>query len=377
MIGIIECDNISFLYQLKNNKILLRYWYEKLKQICVKIFILIKDEYKGCIFLNETDVFVINDKNVIKNEYYDLMLVVKGTNIIDRIDIDIIKNINNNGIVYWNKIAGAWIFKKENENIYINNEIDKYEKFFVKKEICGLLWDANNLEDYNKYLNFLSIPKRTYVNGTLIIVALYIGDIEKDKINTSINCLKDLRKYFEKEMIVIVDNNSYNNDWIDVAISLNMYIIKNTSDLYRFEIGAYNLALKYFEADRYICIQHNIQFHKKLDYELSEDRPDAYVFKTITYLDWSSYGLKLINKYLSYLKMDSWNNEPLAIWNSFYCNNLMMNEIIKSGLLNVISNDKDISQAYERIIGLFIFRKMGYINVINDTLFHKNFFIQL
>ena len=55
----------------------------------------------------------------------------------------------------------------------------------------------------------------------------------------------------------------------------------------------------------------------------------------------------------------------------------MMNEIIKSGLLNVISNDKDISQAYERIIGLFIFRKMGYINVIDDTLFHKNFFIQL
>lgn len=43
-----------------------------------------------------------------------------------------------------------------------------------------------------------------------------------------------------------------------------MYIIKNTSELYRYEIGAYNLALKYFKADKYICIQHNIQFFLKL-----------------------------------------------------------------------------------------------------------------
>lgn len=376
MIGIIECDNISFLYKLKNNKILLRYWYDKLKQICNKIIILIKEEYNGYICLNEPDVFIINNKNLIKNEYYDLMLIVKGTNIIDRIDFYIIKDINNS-IIYWNNIAGAWLIKKEDENIYINNEINKYENKFIKKKICGLLWDANNLEDYNRYLNFLNVAKRTYVNGTLIIVALYIGNIDREKINISINCLKDLRKYFEKEVIVIVDNNSYNKDWINVAISLNMYIIKNTSDIYRFEIGAYNLALKYFEADRYICIQHNIQFHKKLDYELSVDKPDAYVFKTTRDLCWDENGLNLINKYLSYLKMDNWNNDPLAIWNSFYCNNLMMNEIIKSGLLNVISNDKDISQAYERIIGLFIFRKMGYINVIDDTLFHKNFFIQL
>ena len=376
MIGIIECDNISFLYKLKNNKILLRYWYDKLKQICNKIIILIKEEYNGYICLNEPDVFIINNKNLIKNEYYDLMLIVKGTNIIDRIDFYIIKDINNS-IIYWNDIAGAWLIKKEDENIYINNEINKYENKFIKKKICGLLWDANNLEDYNRYLNFLNVPKRTYVNGTLIIVALYIGNIDREKINISINCLKDLRKYFEKEVIVIVDNNSYNKDWINVAISLNMYIMKNTSDIYRFEIGAYNLALKYFEADRYICIQHNIQFHKKLDYELSEDKPDAYVFSTTIKLNMDINGLNLINKYLSYLKMDNWNNDPLAIWNSFYCNNLMMNEIIKSGLLNVISNDKDISQAYERIIGLFIFRKMGYINVIDDTLFHKNFFIQL
>jgi len=147
--------------------------------------------------------------------------------------------------------------------------------------------------------------------------------------------------------------------------------------LYRFEIGAYNLALKYFEADKYICIQHNIQFHNKLTYELREDKPDAYVFNSITDLCWNTNGLNLINKYLNYLKMDNWNNEPLAIWNSFYCNNLMMNEIIKSGLFDVISNDKEISRAYERIIGLFIYRKIGYINIINNTLFHKNFFIQL
>lgn len=377
MIGVIECDNISFLYKLKNDEILLRYLYKKLKQICDKIIILIKEEYNRYIFLNEVDVFIMNNKNLIKNEYYDLMLVVKGNNIIDRIDIDIIKNINDNGIIYWNNIAGAWLFKKEDENIYINNEINKYENKFVKKKICGLLWDANNLYDYNRYLNFLSIPKRTYINGTLIIVSLYIGNIEKEKIDISINCLKDLRKYFEKEVIVIVDNNSYNKDWINVAISLNMYIIKNTSDLYRFEIGAYNLALKFFEADRYLCIQHNIQFHKKLEYELSVDKPDAYLFKTTRDLCWDENGLNLINKYLNYLKMDNWNNEPLAIWNSFYCNNLMMKEIIDNGIFDVISNDKDISRAYERIIGLFIYRKMGYVKTIDYTVYHKNFFIQL
>jgi hypothetical protein len=380
MLGIIKCHNYSFLLPLKNNKSLLEYWVMILNNTCSKIIIIIDDCYKKNVYdiLGE-NISIINNINLIKNEEYDLCLYVNSNIIIDNINFNIIDNIKDNyhgAILSWNNIDGLYILKKDIEHILINNEIEENKHLFIKYNISGLLWDAKNINDYKNYISFLSIPNRTYVKGTLIIVSLYIGNVEQSKIDISLNCLINLRTNFQNEFIVIVDNNSYNQDWIKLANLLGMYIIKNTSELYRYEIGAYNLALKYFKADKYICIQHNFQFFSKIIQELNMDTPDAYVFKTTTILWMNDDGLKIINKYLNFINMTNWNNDPLAISNSFYCNDLMMEKIINSGIFDMISNKKEISQAYERILGAFFYRILNYVKVIDEKIFIKHLFDQ-
>lgn len=385
MLGIIKCDNYSFLLPLKNNKSLLENWFMTLNKICSKIIIIIDDSYKKNVYdiLGE-NITIFKNINLIIYEEYDLCIYVNSNIIIDNINFDIINfdiinNIKDNyygAILSWNNIDGLYILKKKIEHILINKDFEENKHLFIKYNISGLLWDTNNRNDYKKYISFLSIPNRTYIKGTLIIVSLYIGNIEKSKIDISFNCLINLRTYFQNEFIVIVDNNSYNQDWVKLANLLGMYIIKNTSELYRYEIGAYNLALKYFKADKYICIQHNIQFFSKIIQELNMYSPDAYVFKTTTCLLMDDNGLKIINKYLNFINMTNWNNDPLAIWNSFYCNDLMMEKIINSGIFDMISNKKEISEAYERIIGVFFYRILNYVKVIDEKIFIKHFFIQ-
>jgi len=53
-----------------------------------------------------------------------------------------------------------------------------------------------------------------------------------------------------------------------------------------------------------------------------------------------------------------------------------LDKLIKSGLLDLICNSKNISQAYERLLGVFIYRTLGYTKVIHPNTFSKNYFIQ-
>jgi len=92
------------------------------------------------------------------------------------------------------------------------------------------------------------------VDGLLIIVAVYIEN-DEHKLNILKSCIQQFRKVYEHETIVLVDNNSKNVEWYELALSLNMHIIKNKSNHFRYEIGAYRLALKHFRAERYMCIQ--------------------------------------------------------------------------------------------------------------------------
>ena len=223
--------------------------------------------------------------------------------------------------------------------------------------------------------NIIKLHKPKYISGTLILVAVFIQD-DVDKLYELTKCIQQLRNIFIQETIVIIDNNSKNTVWYHLAKNLNIYIIKNQSNLYRYEAGAYNLALKYFRADRYLCIQGTIYFNNKIQEVLDENNMNAYVLSTTTNLDRDINGLNLINKYLNFMDMDNWNNDPLAIWCCFYCNNLFMEELINSGLMDLRCNNKNISCAYERLFGVFINRKLGHVKTINSSTFQKIFLNQ-
>ena len=385
MLGIIVCDDDnSFILKTKNNKTFLEHWYDILNTYCSKIIIIITEKYKNIInnILGE-NITIISNIDIIKNEDYNLCIYVKVNIIMDNINFDIIDKINNDiygCILEYNDIIGIVLFKKNIEHLLINNvDLLINNEHLIKEKTLGLIWDCSDLNNYKNYLNFLTNHIRHYIKGTLIIVSLYLENNNQERINISINCLKDLRKHYQKETIVIVDNNSVNKDWIKIANELNMYIITNKSELFRYEIGAYNLALKYFKADKYLCIHHNMQFYSKINEELEIDKPDAGLFTNVIEYTNSTpdWNIKNMNKYLDFLNMDLFVSGPLAIWNCFYCNNLMMDELLKSGLLDLVANKKEISQAYERLFGLFFYRIKGdNLKIIDASSFKKINFLQ-
>lgn len=306
-------------------------------------------------------------------------------NIDDNYIIDI---IDKNKDCDYNYGWGAIIFKKEFENyikiddlhlgysmkLALNNSIK------IPYEIInGQYWDCGTVSEYKEYLNFLDENKPVYIKGLIIIVAVYIEDDEY-KLNVLKSCIAQFRKIYNNETIVIIDNKSKNIEWYDLAKSLNMYIIKNNSDLYRYEIGAYNLALKYFRADRYICVQGTMFFNNKIREELDDTRDDAIVFKKLNAPSLNNDGVNIehvIKKYLNFIDMTDRNEEPLVLWNCFYCNKGFMDNMIGKGILDLICNNKDISCSYERILGTYFHRNLENVKEINPETYHKIFLKQL
>lgn len=293
--------------------------------------------------------------------------------------------IDKNKDCNYNYGWGAMIFKKEFEkfikidDLHLGYSMKLALNNFIKipyEIIRGQYWDCGTICEYKEYLNFLEEKKPIYIKGLIIFVAVFIEN-DENKLKTLIYCINQLRKTYKNEIIVLIDNNSKNIEWYNLATSLNMYIIKNKSNLYRYEIGAYNLALKYFRADKYLCIQGTIFLNNKINEILDDNIADAYSFKKHIGLSWNDDGLKIINKYLNFLDMNEWNNEPLVLWNCFYCNHLFMDELINTGLMDLKCHNKNISFANERILGCYFQRKLGNIKEINKNTFIKIFLNQL
>ncbi len=311
-------------------------------------------------------------------------------NIDDNYIIDI---IDKNKDCDYNYGWGAIIFKKEFENyikiddlhlgysmkLALNNSIK------IPYEIInGQYWDCGTVSEYKEYLNFLEENKPVYIKGLLIIAAVYIED-DAYKLNVLKSCIAQFRNVYKNETIVIVDNKSKNVEWYDLAKSLNIYIIKNNSNLYRYEIGAYNLALKHFRADKYICVQGNIFLNNKITEELDDTKADAIVFKKhyeheTTWNndnnDWDY--ISPINKYLNILDMkDRDKDRQLVQYSSFYCNKAFMDNMIEKGILDLICNKKVISCSYERILGTYFHRNLVNVKEINPETYNKLHFSQL
>uniref|UniRef100_A0A6C0LDF8 Uncharacterized protein n=1 Tax=viral metagenome TaxID=1070528 RepID=A0A6C0LDF8_9ZZZZ len=303
-------------------------------------------------------------------------------------DNHIIDIIDKNKDCDYNYGWGAIIFKKEFENyikiddlhlgysmkLALNNSIK------IPYEIInGQYWDCGTVSEYKEYLNFLDENKPVYIKGLLIIVAVYIEN-DVYKLNVLKSCIAQFRNIYKNETIVIIDNKSKNVEWYDLAKSLNIYIIKNNSNLYRYEIGAYNLALKYFRADKYICVQGTMYFNNKITEELDDTKDDAIVFKKTNAQSLNNDGVNIehiIKKYLNFIDMTDRNEEPLVLWNCFYCNKGFMDNMIEKGILDLICNNKDISCSYERILGTYFHRNLENVKEINPETYHKIFLKQL
>jgi hypothetical protein len=362
---------------------------------------------------------------MVENEDYDLAIMGMPDTHVDYISDTLIKKVSNNndiiiGSYLWNirdtqreKIGlcniddnhiidiidknkdcdynygwGAIIFKKEFENyikiddlhlgysmkLALNNSIK------IPYEIInGQYWDCGTVSEYKEYLNFLDENKPVYIKGLLIIVAVYIEN-DVYKLNVLKSCIAQFRNIYKNETIVIIDNKSKNVEWYDLAKSLNIYIIKNNSNLYRYEIGAYNLALKYFRADKYICVQGTMYFNNKITEELDDTKDDAIVFKKTNAQSLNNDGVNIehiIKKYLNFIDMTDRNEEPLVLWNCFYCNKGFMDNMIEKGILDLICNNKDISCSYERILGTYFHRNLENVKEINPETYHKIFLKQL
>ena len=215
------------------------------------------------------------------------------------------------------------------------------------------------------------------IKGTIIIVAVYINN-DKKNYDELVKCLIQLREIYVNNIIVAVDNGSLNNTWYNIAKELNIKILYNDSVLYRFEIGAYKKALQHFRADKYIFIQGTIFINNELNLsQLDTDEGMAISFGILlNNLCWSNDGLNLINQMLLSINMDVWNNDPIVLWNCFCCNNIFINNMLKSGVFNIISNTKEHSCAFERILGVYFNKKLKNINVINNNSFRKIFLNQ-
>ena len=216
-----------------------------------------------------------------------------------------------------------------------------------------------------------------YINNIIIVVAVYINNDNKNY-NELIKCLNQLRCIYTNETIIAVDNSSLNNKWFEIAKSLNIIILSNTSQLHRFEMGAYKLALQHYRSDKYIFIQGTIFLNNKLDLSsLDAAIPNAIAFKLICdNLCWSNKGLMLINSLLESIQMKKWNNNPIVLWNSFCCNNLFINNMFQDKLFDLYSNTKEHSCAFERILGCYLNSKLKKINEIHDNSFNKIFLSQ-
>jgi hypothetical protein len=358
---------------------------------------------------------------MLKNETYNIAVMAMPDTHVDYISQSLIEKLSTNdkhvvGAFLWNirSTQAGKIGQCEIDGNFICNIIDKdkgcnykygwgcivfkpsFETYIQKSDLHmgfamasaipngvlyenmrGQYWDCGTVDEYREYLNFMKIIKPIHIKGCLIIVSVYIGT-EHSKYECLVNCLRQLREIYKYETIVSVDNMSLNHQWYDVAKELDIHIIRNESNMYRYEIGAYNLALKYFRADTYICIQGTIFFHSKISNILSENNADIFAFKVLmNNLHWHDYGLKIINEYLSFANMSHWNNDPLLLWNCFYCNDLFMQKLLSSGLLDMHCNSKDCSCAYERILGCFVNRTMNDIKMLDNSIFTKHFLNQM
>jgi len=257
------------------------------------------------------------------------------------------------------------------ERAYVQLDMNDFEKSYqIIKTAIEEDWWSQRIDiirkEKKKILNELSffptIEKIiTKVEGLLIVFAVYSGN--DDQSECIAKCKKRVREVYPNARIVFVDNNSKNEKWKDK----DEIIIVNNSK-YRYEMGAYRKALEYYRADEYLFLQGSVFINKTIDYKLKKNEIDAkqmQIFKGVNVNEELFKLIKEIAQRLN-LKGDNWENLNCVLACNFYCNNLFVEEMIKDNLFNIECINKDYSCAFERILGLYMYLKLGEVLPIDD-----------
>ena len=70
--------------------------------------------------------------------------------------------------------------------------------------------------------------------------------------------------------------------------------------------------------------------------------------------------------------MGPWDNNPFLIyWNCFCCNNAFMKDMLESGIFDLPSTTRNHSQAFERILGYYLYMKLKKLQTVNRQAFVK------
>jgi hypothetical protein len=185
--------------------------------------------------------------------------------------------------------------------------------------------------------------------------------------------IKNINTFYPKSTIILVDNNSTNKEYFNqfknVKNVKKVIIIENTSDS-KFELGAYNYAIKYLinnklKFDYYTLLQDTVIPVNKYDYNiLKKDNTVATsIFKFLPEFH-STYNNN--NFHIDFLKKINIYDEKLEFkgcaFVSFICNHESLMKIHKL-TKNLIIKIRSQSEGTERIFG----RLLQYLNNNNEN----------
>jgi hypothetical protein len=263
-----------------------------------------------------------------------------------------------------------------NPEAFVQLDMNDFEKSYqIIKQAIEEDWWSQRIEairrEKKKILNelaFFPVIENiiTNVKGLLIVFAVYSSSEEVSK--CIIECKNKIMEVYPYCRIVYIDNNSTNKNWKQK----DMHVIMN-DDVYGYEIGAYRKALQYYRADKYLFLQGTVFINKKIEYELKEHSLDIKMLQSFKMYNGVMEYKKYIDEIMNYqnikeLNLDVHNcqNVNCVFGNNFYCNNFFVEEMLKDGLFNIICYDKQYSCSFERILGLYIYKKLGDVLPIDD-----------
>ena len=242
---------------------------------------------KGINGININNISNINDLNKINNNNINISNINYINSLNQIKNINAIKNQINNNINYINIIQKNIIENTINNNNIINNFINNRINSFSINEVNENDTNKNNVEDFMKYIQSLSIPLVNFLctpKGTL--------EIQK-KLGKSNDCKIILIKILNKKGLSIIMKNTYGNYFFqqlikgtdEIIIKLIISIIAdNFLEISKDSSGTFSIQALLNEISSVLEEQQILNSIKNHELEMAYDKNATYVLQKIILL---------------------------------------------------------------------------------------------